>query len=385
MRALWCVRDNLRRDRGGDTTQIEQSAKALQTLGVEVTLDEGGVQDPGGFDLVHLFHLDRPWENLVWARRAKAASVPIAFSPIWWPQDEFNKRGRFGLQGLLSRTVGSRMYEDARLVQRSAAAVWERLAGDRAHATPTIRFDRCAQLLLDMAGVVLPNSPEEESAIRARFRVAPPVVVVPNAADSSFFLPGDEKRHPKRVICVGRIEARKNQLALVRSARDLPVNLEFIGGPGRFSASYARRVRSEAGSETRFHAHADREQVRSRYRSAEVHVCCSWYETPGLAGLEAALCGCAVVTTDRGSGRWYFGDDAQYCDPGDESSIRAAIERALDIGPSERLASRIRSRFTWSEAATATRRGYEALLGAGTGWPSGQIESKSEAVPAHAP
>jgi glycosyltransferase involved in cell wall biosynthesis len=79
--------------------------------------------------------------------------------------------------------------------------------------------------------------------------------------------------------------------------------------------------------------------------------------------LEAALCGCAVVTTDRGSGRWYFRDDAHYCDPGDPASIRRAIEAALRSGGSEELARRVRAEFTWESAARATLEAYRAVLG----------------------
>ena len=64
------------------------------------------------------------------------------------------------------------------------------------------------------------------------------------------------------------------------------------------------------------------------YRASKVHALPSWSETTGLVSLEAALCGCNIVTTDRGYTRDYFGDMAWYCDPYDNRSIRRAVEAA---------------------------------------------------------
>jgi glycosyltransferase involved in cell wall biosynthesis len=56
-------------------------------------------------------------------------------------------------------------------------------------------------------------------------------------------------------------------------------------------------------------------ELISLYQGAKVHILPSWFETTGLVSLEAALCGCNIVTTSRGYARDYFQNMAWYCDP----------------------------------------------------------------------
>ena len=88
----------------------------------------------------------------------------------------------------------------------------------------------------------------------------------------------------------------------------------------------------------------------------------SWFETTGLASLEAGLCGASIVSTDRGHAREYFGTMARYCDPSSPHSIRSAIEAALSTAQSDDLRKHIAGNFTWAHTAAKTVEAYEALL-----------------------
>ena len=88
----------------------------------------------------------------------------------------------------------------------------------------------------------------------------------------------------------------------------------------------------------------------------------SWFETPGLAALEAAMSGTPLVLTDRGATREYFGPLAQYVSPRDETSIRRNVLWALEQPRSESLARHVASQFTWKRAAKATIEAYEDVL-----------------------
>lgn len=384
MKALWFVRENLTQHPGGDTTQILQTAAGLRELGVQVELCSDSRAPLDGYDLVHLFHLDRVWENECPCRRAAAQRRPIVLSTIYWPSDEFDRAGRAGFQGLLARLFGSRAYENLRLAQRRVMYV-ARKRGAADGPAHWWSFARAVQAVLQSAAVLLPNSHAELEAIERRFNVRRPAVIVPNAADIATFgpRPGEAAGERRGVLCVGRIEARKNQLALIEALRGSRIPLTFVGQAGRYSARYYRRCLRAAGvnasgfeaatrmrtapaaddAGVRFLGQQSPEALRELYRAAAVHACVSWYETPGLASLEAALCGCALAVTPGGCTREYFGDQAHYCRPDDPASIRTAIDTALKTPGSPALAQRVAQEFTWQNAAERTLKAYERATG----------------------
>ena len=73
--------------------------------------------------------------------------------------------------------------------------------------------------------------------------------------------------------------------------------------------------------------------LASAYAAARVFALPSWFETPGLAALEAALAGCAVVITPFGSTREYFGELVEYARPGRPGEIDQALAEVLGARP----------------------------------------------------
>lgn len=364
MRVLWLVRDNLQTHPGGDTTQILQTKAALERLGVSIVLAhdlEPGRED---CDLIHLFHLDRLWEHLPVCQRLQNARVPAVLSTIYWPTDEFDCGGRAGVQGMLSRRFGSDAYQTLRLWQRFGLHSLRKRT-PRGWGRRLLSFRRAARYLLETVAVILPNSNAEREQIEARFGVRRPAVVVPNAADVSTFASPPDATVPERVgvLCVGRIEPRKNQSTLLHALGDADIPLTLVGQPGRFSERYARRCHRMAGPNVRFLEHRTPVQLRELYRAARVHACVSWYETPGLASLEAALCGCNLVVTPGGSTREYFSDQVYYAEPDNPRFIRVAVEAALAVEPEPTLAERVAREFNWDAAARSTLEAYHLALG----------------------
>jgi glycosyltransferase involved in cell wall biosynthesis len=183
---------------------------------------------------------------------------------------------------------------------------------------------------------------------------------VPNGADAELFTL-DSNSSRNGVLYVGRIEPHKNQLRLIRALRGTGTSLVIAGPAHPHHVRYVDQCRAEAGPEVRFLGNVPHDRLPELYRSASVHAMPSMFETTGLTSLEAALCGCGVVSTSRGYVREYFDTLAHYCNPLDLNSIRAAVIAALD-DPRPALRERILSNFTWKHAALATRAAYLCAL-----------------------
>ena len=363
MRALWLVRANLEDHPGGDTTQILRTAASLRKFGISVSVSSEPKPDLHHVDIVHLFHLDRLWENSRWCHQIRASGIPSVLSPIYWPSDDFDRRGRTGFQGVMSRTVGGASYQNLRILQRAALPI----LAERDLTTLNrhmFNFRRSARYVLDTVDAILPNSELETEVLQQRFGHNLRFFEVPNAANSQTYgLPrSDNEADLNSVLCVGRIEPRKNQLTLIRALSNSDVHLCLVGQAGRFSHRYSRSCRREAGPNVSVLPWQSPTSLRKLYQSSRVHVSVSWYETPGLASLEAALSGCRLVVTPGGSTREYFGEDVDYCVPDDVESIRRAVRRALARPPSTALADRVSREYTWEVAASRTLAAYDYAL-----------------------
>jgi glycosyltransferase involved in cell wall biosynthesis len=334
MKILMQNRRSLLTARAGETVQVEKTREALIRLGLRVHLSTAPAPDLCGYDLVHLFNImaaRETYQQLVNARRQRK---PAVLSPIYWDPGEY-----------LSATGQSSVY----------GSWWEE----------TMPLRRAV-----LAGVaaILPNSRMELEELRRLFSILPPAQIVPNAAETLFAAARPEHFLRKYgcknfLLSVGRICRRKNQLSLIRAARELNYPLVLIG-PLNDGEYYCECRRAAAGTGTLFIDALPPEELATAYAAARVHALVSWYDTPGLVSLEAAAAGCRLVTTDRGSAREYLEDLVEYCDPGDIASIQRAVAAAWKRPtPDPKLRAKILQEYNWERAAQATLQGYRQALG----------------------
>jgi glycosyltransferase involved in cell wall biosynthesis len=190
------------------------------------------------------------------------------------------------------------------------------------------------------------------------------IVVTPNGADPVFTARaggarGDEERSGQQqssfALSVGAIQTRKNQLAALRAATAVGLEL-VVAGPAKDRQLAAEL---EAGG-ARLVGYLEREDLAALYRSAACLVQASRYEGFGLPVLEAMACGCPVVTVPEPALLEVAGDAAVVVAEGDlaEGIRRAVAEREmLAAAGLERAA-----RFSWQEAAARTAAVYEEIL-----------------------
>jgi len=353
---------------GGDTVQVVQTKRALEALGVEVDLRHPtDLADLPPFDLAHVFNLQMPESAMQVFEALQKAHRPIVLSPIYWDTwaywfeaaERDHAKWRWP-----ARLIG-------RTATRKAYVRWQEWKAPRNPAWQT------QQALLTKASRVLPNSRVEADLLARTFRMhggfAAKVDLVPNAIDPSAYRAATTpsewflERYGVRdfVLQVGTVSPVKNQLRLIEALFAMPVPIVIVGHTPAAMADYARQCRSLAAKRGHvvFVDHLSAAELPGIYALAAVHALPSWRETPGLVSLEAAACGCRIVSTSVGSAHEYFGDHAWYCEPDSVRSIRRAVESALNAPASDALRRHVLSKFTWRRAGEATLVAYQHLTG----------------------
>jgi glycosyltransferase involved in cell wall biosynthesis len=366
LRILFQARQNIFKDRGGDTVQLEGTCKYLRKMGVIVDFDSSIDAYCSSYDIVHLFNITQPEETYLQLLNARNQGKPVCLSTIYWNMDKLDKENakfinnkysiRDQLKYFTKRCLGCLKSE------YKADAIIFNLK--RSESILSLQ-----EKVLRNSEILLPNSNEELCQIirdfpftaNARSRV------IYNCIDPEIFLEGRANRNwgtahglDKYVLCVGRIEPRKNQLRLLNAMHKSEIPVVCVGRPMN-DIYYSEVKRAKKASDILIEE-INQKELKDIYASAYVHVLPSFYDTPGLVSLEAAAMGCNIVTSEIGCQREYFKEMVEYCDPNDERTILRAIEIALSkVWPNEILAKHVLSNYTWNVAAEQTLEVYKEL------------------------
>ena len=371
MKVLVQTRPGLGGHLTGDVTQVRKTAEALEALGVDVRFSDSLTPDPDGVDAVHLFSTLQPHYTYLRLRHLKSQNVPVVVSTIYWewePEElEAESILRLGpMRYRLSRAANwlrPKLPDRLRYRLQKSNLPFEMQAHfyelERHVGTPAMR-----KYIYDTADVLLPNSEAEYVYLKDRFEVRNDYEVVPNAVDPEFAEHAtnafaEEAGLSDFVLCCAVLQIRKNQRQLILAANDLSIPLVLVGSE---ESRYGALCREIAGPTVHFAGELSGAMLQSAFAAARTHALVSFYETPGLASLEAAISGNTIVVSDRGSPREYFGDDAFYCDPADLQSIKEALQRGYEATPNPGLKERVLRDFNWGKTAEATIRGYERAI-----------------------
>ncbi len=328
---------------GGGENQLVQTGRWLERLGVPVRLFSPWTDRIEDARVLHLFGMSR--EGLALAQWARKRNVPVALSPISW----FQPAALAALETRSSRRLRALAAYGLRALM-PALPGWKRT-------------------LLHLAGAVLPNSQAEAHQLARLFGVPHERLhVVPNGVDPGFGMADPHlftSRYGGRdfVFFAGRVEPRKNLLGLIEALENSGRHLMVAGDAPAGCEAYLKRCRDAGRGRVTWlgRLEADDPLLASAYQAARVFALPSWFETPGLAALEAALAGVAVVITPYGSTREYFGDLAEYARPDHPREIAQAVERCWNQGADPRLRARVKDHYLWPRAAEITAEIYERI------------------------
>lgn len=353
MRVLVVTRDDHDRVFGGDTVMIRKLEKHLKPMGISFLVTTADrLPDPGEADIVHLTFLhsvESVERTAIWADRSR---LPVLISPLFeeplylWFEWAVQQTGKWQqLSLVLGRRITQKLY-----------VVWQ-----AARAKRQAQWQRQRELLMSMH--IVPNSRYELNHLKKWFDLPDlDATVIAVGVDTDVFdgAPADCEiselgNLAGYVLEVGRIETRKNQLGLLHALRGTPTPIVFLGQRSRHEHEQAYVRACEAMAKERgnvlFLEHLPEKVLPTLLGRASVHVLPSWSERPGLVTLEAAACGCKVVSTSCSPIYEYLGDDAWYCRPDHVGSIRRAVEHALIAQTPPGLKGRVLTEYTWKQTA----------------------------------
>jgi glycosyltransferase involved in cell wall biosynthesis len=329
---------------GGGEVQLQAMARELPQVGVNARLWRPWEENLSAVQCLHLFGSEP--EHLSVVEVARQKGIPVVLSPVAW----------FDLASC---------WRDAANWRRRSVACTKFLVRSALPKLPSWR-----RRLYQAVDLLLPNSQAEAEQLIRYFGVsADRIRVVPNGAARRFASP-DAQPFIERIgyrdfiLYAGRIEPRKNQLGFLRAMQGIVVPIVVLGNVVPGYQAYAEACRQAAGTNVQFLAGLNHDDplLASAYAACGCLALASWYETPGLVALEAAMSGTPLVLPRGGCAHEYFGDLARYVSPSDIDGIRRAVLDALAAGRSQQLASLVREHFTWRTAAWVTREAYELVV-----------------------
>lgn len=321
---------------GGAQTQIEETMRALQNLGLTVEPLRWWDDSQEG-DIVHFFN--RPnslYAKLVKARQRKLVISELLTGPGSWG---FWRRlpNRFIClaDSLLKGKLSARLHWD---VYRCADAVialtpWE------------------AQIAAELYG-----APTES------------ISVVPNGVQMEFFgqAADSQSQEDKEdfIVCTTTITERKRVLELADAAVAAKIPILIVGKPYFESDPYFLRFLEIHRSHPQLVRYEgpvnDRQRLASIYRRARGFALLSAMESLSLSALEAVASGCPLLLSDLPWARCTFGDRIAYCPVTKKTSLTAAsLKKFYDEAPS---VERLPPPLTWMQVGQQIKAIYERIL-----------------------
>jgi glycosyltransferase involved in cell wall biosynthesis len=285
---------------GGGETQMINTFNVVKKYGIDVSYYDFYNKDEQ-FDIVHIFGCHYWHYNLIYLLKSKG--IPVVLSPI--------------------------SYSPGRLFQYKIWDFFDRLL-------PVKTTYKLHKEIINLVDVLLPNSKTEAEYLKNHFGANNDKIEVvynginnpnSNSKKSIFF---EKYGFEEFVLCVGKIEPRKNQIELVKALKKLNRKCVFVGAGMLNNIEYFNDFKKLIFEDDRFlhieYIEHNSDLMASLYMNAKIHVLLGKNETPGLVNLEAASYGCDLIVWDCPPVREYLKDYAFYIDKNNLKYLHNIIE-----------------------------------------------------------
>ncbi|WP_047383567.1 glycosyltransferase [Cetobacterium sp. ZWU0022] len=362
MKILMQSRTNFYTKPGGDTIQLLKTKEYLEKIGVRVDISLKLSEDLEQYDLVHLSNLTRVHETFFQLKEAKKQNKKVLLSTIYWPTNELEKEYS-SIRYFITKYLGLDFLEKLKAIYR----VFFLKEFNRANLNACfVSYSKMQKYILDNTNYFLPNSLTEMTKLNEVFNMD--IInfsVIPNAIDVQNLgtpLLKEFEKYKDYILCVGRLDARKNQLNLLKALEGTDYKVLLVGSKG--NKLYTEKIDRilEKNSNFEWVERIDNKNLYALYKTCKLHILPSWFDTPGLVSLEAAGVGAKIVASTKGTTKDYFKDFIEYCEPDSLESIRVAIEKTEKSLNNCKLKEHILENYTWDKAAQKTKEAYIKVM-----------------------
>ena len=353
MKILLQSRGDLFTKPGGDTVQIKKTAEHLKQAGIQAVISTKINEELREFDVVHLFNITRPHETHAQFQWAKKHQKKVVITPIYQNFDEWDQKGRIGMQKYFFKAIKNKNTKE--LIKTAIRTISGYSSFNAFLNQIKTSYLRQQKEILENVDLIITNTDlgyqqlQKDLQIKNQYAVSH-LGIDPNEYNNITDIFHDKYHLKDFVLCVANFASIKNHLSLIKAIKKTPYKLVLVGNPVNHHKKYYQQIKKQVGKNVKITTNLERNEVLSAYKYAKVHALTSWFETCGLANIEAGLLGCNLVSTSRGYAKEYFQDKIEYCDPDDVNSIAAAIEKAYHKKNNDNLANHILKNFTWEKS-----------------------------------
>lgn len=368
---------------GGPSVRVPKTAEKLAELGVATQLPEEETRNFPSADIVHIFNTWPVESAFAALEQAKQAGKTTVFSPIFLNLTHMETFARRLPAIFAANPNGGAAFEIA-----LKALHQETLETDKGPLRePFPGYHERVRACVSQSDHVIYLSKYEKECLDQIGATATSGSLVHNPVDSEMFTAATGELFKTKydvtdyILCVGRIEARKNQLLLALAARELNLPIVFIGHDG--NSNYAKLVRLAAGENAKFIARIDPSDatLASAFAGARVFCLPSWSEGAPLAALEAGAAGANLVLSSLSSESEYFSEFARFAHPADLDGLKTALQSAWiekrTAAKRKKQVSSIAKKFSWETYAENTLSAYEAAHRGRSSQPEAPAHSNS--------
>lgn len=210
------------------------------------------------------------------------------------------------------------------------------------------------------ADLLITESNAESLFINKYYRIPlEKMYVIPNGVDFDDYSGNEIYERigfSKRFILqVGRFDTNKNQINVIKAAKNKEYDVVFIGGAGIGCDNYYyEECIKEAGEASNIHflgwVENESYLIKSAYSHAEAVILPSYYETFGLTAIEGGAKGAKLIFSNTLPILSYnMFDKCHTFNPSRYTDIADAIEKTLNEPKDNNISARIRQFFNWKK------------------------------------